>query len=72
MATGPGEGLPVKLHLGTKVMACDSEAGRISLINGEVLHADLVLGADGVHVRVIFFFLYATNKSSSPSFVLTY
>ncbi|KAF7342970.1 FAD/NAD(P)-binding domain-containing protein [Mycena venus] len=49
VATGHGEGPPAKLHLGTKVMACDSEAGTIFLISGEVLHADLVLGADGVH-----------------------
>ncbi|KAF8179555.1 FAD/NAD(P)-binding domain-containing protein [Mycena galopus ATCC 62051] len=49
VATGHGEGPPAKLHLGTMVMACDSEAGTISLISGEVLHVDLVLGADGVH-----------------------
>ncbi|KAF7342964.1 FAD/NAD(P)-binding domain-containing protein [Mycena venus] len=47
VATGPGQGPPAKLHLGTKVVACDSEAGTIFFTSGEVLHADLVLGADG-------------------------
>jgi len=49
VATGDGEGPPATLHSGAKVTACDPEKGTISLINGEVVHADLVLGADGVH-----------------------
>ncbi|KAJ7355848.1 FAD/NAD(P)-binding domain-containing protein [Mycena albidolilacea] len=49
LAIGDGEGLPVELHLAAKVVACDPEAGTISLNSGEVVHADLILGADGVH-----------------------
>ncbi|KAF8176588.1 hypothetical protein K438DRAFT_1846451 [Mycena galopus ATCC 62051] len=48
-ATGDGEGPPVDLHLGTKVLACDPDKGTISLANGEIVEADLILGADGVH-----------------------
>ncbi|KAJ6512883.1 FAD/NAD(P)-binding domain-containing protein [Mycena sanguinolenta] len=49
VATGEGEGPPVKLRLGANVLACDPENGTISLSNGEVIRADLVLGADGGH-----------------------
>ncbi|KAF8143883.1 FAD/NAD(P)-binding domain-containing protein [Mycena galopus ATCC 62051] len=49
LATGDGQGPPVDLRLGAKVLACDPEKGTISLTNGEVVQADLVLGADGVH-----------------------
>ncbi|KAF7324263.1 FAD/NAD(P)-binding domain-containing protein [Mycena venus] len=49
LAIGEGEGPPAKLRLGTKVMACDPEEGTIMLHDGEVVHADLVLGADGIH-----------------------
>ncbi|KAF8176565.1 FAD/NAD(P)-binding domain-containing protein [Mycena galopus ATCC 62051] len=49
LATEDGEGLPVDLRLGTKVLACDPEKGEISLANGERVQADLILGADGVH-----------------------
>ncbi|KAJ7339253.1 FAD/NAD(P)-binding domain-containing protein [Mycena albidolilacea] len=71
VATGPGEGLPVKLHLGTKVIACDSDAARISLISGEVLHADLVLGADGVH-SVIRTHILGEVQKALPSGVSCY
>ncbi|KAF7374584.1 FAD/NAD(P)-binding domain-containing protein [Mycena sanguinolenta] len=47
VATGEGEGPAVKLRLGTKVLACDPEAGTISLNNGEAVQADLILGTDG-------------------------
>ncbi|KAJ7759416.1 FAD/NAD(P)-binding domain-containing protein [Mycena maculata] len=49
LATGEGEGPPAKLHPGTKVVACDSEEGTVTLNNGEVFRADFVLGADGIH-----------------------
>ncbi|KAF7348375.1 FAD/NAD(P)-binding domain-containing protein [Mycena sanguinolenta] len=50
MATdGEGEGPPAKLRLGTKVVACHVEEGSVTLDSGEVVHADLILGADGVH-----------------------
>ncbi|KAJ6512838.1 FAD/NAD(P)-binding domain-containing protein [Mycena sanguinolenta] len=49
VATGEGEGPPVKLCLGAKVLACDPDDGTISLNDGKVIQADLVLGADGGH-----------------------
>ncbi|KAJ7778667.1 FAD/NAD(P)-binding domain-containing protein [Mycena maculata] len=49
LATGEGEGPPVKLHLGSKVVGCNAEEGSISLESGEAVHADFVLGADGVN-----------------------
>ncbi|KAJ7855431.1 hypothetical protein B0H13DRAFT_1903125 [Mycena leptocephala] len=44
LATGDGEGAPATMRLGAKVMACDPEEGTISLISGEVVRADLILG----------------------------
>ncbi|KAJ6625157.1 FAD/NAD(P)-binding domain-containing protein [Mycena sp. CBHHK59/15] len=49
LAIGEGEGPPAKLHLGSKVLACDPEEGTLTLGNGEAIHADLILGADGIH-----------------------
>ncbi|KAF7374344.1 FAD/NAD(P)-binding domain-containing protein [Mycena sanguinolenta] len=47
LALGEGEGTPVELHLGRKVVACDPEAGTVTFSNGEIVHADVVIGADG-------------------------
>ncbi|KAK7006157.1 FAD/NAD(P)-binding domain-containing protein [Favolaschia claudopus] len=52
LATGEGQGPPVKLHLGVKVLDCDPENGTISLLNNQIVQADLVLGADGIHSTV--------------------
>ncbi|KAF7342630.1 FAD/NAD(P)-binding domain-containing protein [Mycena sanguinolenta] len=49
LATGQGEGPPAQLHFKSKVVACDPEAGTITVSDGEVITADLVLGADGIH-----------------------
>ncbi|KAF7374347.1 FAD/NAD(P)-binding domain-containing protein [Mycena sanguinolenta] len=49
LALGEGEGRPVELHLNSKVVACDPEAGTITFSNGEIVHADVVIGADGIH-----------------------
>ncbi|KAJ7494323.1 FAD/NAD(P)-binding domain-containing protein [Mycena galericulata] len=51
LATGEGEseGPPAQLRLGHKVVECDPEAGTITLQTGEVVHADFILGADGVN-----------------------
>jgi 2-polyprenyl-6-methoxyphenol hydroxylase-like FAD-dependent oxidoreductase len=38
------------MHLGSKVVACDVEEGNITLANGQVVHADLILAADGMNV----------------------
>ncbi|KAF7374508.1 FAD/NAD(P)-binding domain-containing protein [Mycena sanguinolenta] len=53
VATGEGKGPPVKLRLGAKVTACDPDNGTITLNNGEVVQADLVLGADGGHNSLV-------------------
>ncbi|KAF8176118.1 FAD/NAD(P)-binding domain-containing protein [Mycena galopus ATCC 62051] len=44
-----GEGPPVQLLLDSKVAACDPETGTVTLSSGEVIHADVVIGADGIH-----------------------
>ncbi|KAF8143766.1 hypothetical protein K438DRAFT_2104022 [Mycena galopus ATCC 62051] len=49
LAIDEGEGPPAKLRLGTKVVACDIEEGTVTLDGGEVVHADCILGADGMH-----------------------
>ncbi|KAJ7168673.1 FAD/NAD(P)-binding domain-containing protein [Mycena filopes] len=49
LATGDvGDGPPAQLLLGHKVLACDPDAGIITLNNGETTEADLVIGADGI------------------------
>ncbi|KAJ6544990.1 FAD/NAD(P)-binding domain-containing protein [Mycena vulgaris] len=48
LAIGEGEGPPAQIHLDSKVVDCDPEAGTVTLGNGEVIHADLVVGADGI------------------------
>ncbi|KAF7349934.1 FAD/NAD(P)-binding domain-containing protein [Mycena venus] len=50
LATGEsGGGPPVQLLLNSKVATCDADAGIVTLANGEVVHADIVIGADGIH-----------------------
>ncbi|KAJ7480607.1 FAD/NAD(P)-binding domain-containing protein [Mycena latifolia] len=49
LAIGEGEGPPVTIHLGSKVMACDAEEGTITLNSGDIVPADIVLGADGIN-----------------------
>ncbi|KAF8206740.1 hypothetical protein K438DRAFT_1963053 [Mycena galopus ATCC 62051] len=49
LAIGEGEGPPAKLRLAAKVIACDVEEGTVTLDGGEVVNADCILGADGIH-----------------------
>lgn len=68
LAVGKGEGPPVRIHLGGKVIQCSPEDGTITLKGGEIVHADLVVGADGLHVRpysIRLFILNFTNIFSS-------
>jgi 2-polyprenyl-6-methoxyphenol hydroxylase-like FAD-dependent oxidoreductase len=44
------------LHLGQEVASWDPVAGTPSLKNGEVRQADLIVGADGIHVWPILAF----------------
>lgn len=52
LAIGEGEGPPAQLHLDSKVVASDPDAGCITLSNGEIIDADVVIGADGIHVSI--------------------
>ncbi|KAJ7222951.1 FAD/NAD(P)-binding domain-containing protein [Mycena rebaudengoi] len=45
-----GEGPPAKLNLGSRIAACDVEEGNLTLDNGQVVHADIILGADGINM----------------------
>ncbi|KAJ7767135.1 FAD/NAD(P)-binding domain-containing protein [Mycena metata] len=47
-----GQGTPVQLHLGTKIVECNPQAGTITLDGGEIVNADLVIGADGLHSTI--------------------
>ncbi|KAJ6561875.1 FAD/NAD(P)-binding domain-containing protein [Mycena capillaripes] len=49
LAVGEGKGPPVQLHLGRRVVDCSPEDGTITLKGGEIIEADLVIGADGLH-----------------------
>ncbi|KAM3515598.1 hypothetical protein MY11210_000776 [Beauveria gryllotalpidicola] len=46
-----GPGVPAKIHRGSNVAAFDPEAPSITLRDGQVIGADLIVGADGVHSR---------------------
>ena len=70
MATGSeGEGPPAKLRFGTKVVACDIEEGTVTLDVGEVVPADLILGADGVHVSTKFSFFSSLRLTALQSII---
>ncbi|KAJ7808812.1 hypothetical protein B0H14DRAFT_3482016 [Mycena olivaceomarginata] len=49
LATGEGEGPPAILRLGTTIVASDPEQGTVTLKGGEIVDADCILGADGIH-----------------------
>ncbi|KAF7312714.1 FAD/NAD(P)-binding domain-containing protein [Mycena indigotica] len=54
LATGDDavNGAPVQLYLGSRVRSCDPETATITLESGETVHADLLIGADGVHSTI--------------------
>ncbi|KAJ7101547.1 FAD/NAD(P)-binding domain-containing protein [Mycena belliarum] len=49
LATEDGDGPPAQIHLGSKVVACNTDAGTVTLSDGRAVHGDVVLGADGVN-----------------------
>ena len=54
LALGPDQGgITPTLHLSSRVANVDAEAGMVTLINGDVHEADLIVAADGIHVSVI-------------------
>ncbi|KAJ6464839.1 FAD/NAD(P)-binding domain-containing protein [Mycena sanguinolenta] len=52
LAVGEGEGPPVELRLGTRVVDCSPEDGAVTLEGGQVIQADLVIGADGLRSTI--------------------
>ena len=46
-------GITPTLHLSSRVANVDAEAGTITLANGDVHEADLIVAADGIHVSFI-------------------
>jgi salicylate hydroxylase len=54
IATSPdGPGIPATIHLGSDALFCDPATGKLTLKNGDVHHADLIIGADGIHARIL-------------------
>ncbi|KAK0482059.1 FAD/NAD(P)-binding domain-containing protein [Armillaria luteobubalina] len=47
-----GTGPPAQLRLGVQVVSCDVEACTISLVDGTVCPADLIVGADGIRSTI--------------------
>ncbi|KAJ7274851.1 FAD/NAD(P)-binding domain-containing protein [Mycena rebaudengoi] len=64
------EGPPAKMHLGSKVVACDVEEGSITLANGQVVHADLILAADGMNSGLRTEILGQLHKSIPSGFTV--
>lgn len=46
-----GKGKPATLRLSSRVASVNAERAEVTLESGETITGDLVLGADGVHVR---------------------
>ncbi|KAJ7610012.1 FAD/NAD(P)-binding domain-containing protein [Mycena polygramma] len=50
MEEGPGK--PANIHLESDVASCDCTTGKLTLKSGEAHHADLIIGADGIHSTI--------------------
>lgn len=46
-----GAGLPAKIHTNATVISIDCENASLTLDDGTAVHADLVVGADGIHSK---------------------
>lgn len=54
LALGPQQGVPTPtLHLSSTVTEVDAEKGVVVLANGQKYEADLIVGADGLHVSFL-------------------
>lgn len=49
-----GPGTPVELHTSCRVLEVDTDLATAVLENGETFKGDVLLGADGVHVRLAY------------------
>jgi 2-polyprenyl-6-methoxyphenol hydroxylase-like FAD-dependent oxidoreductase len=47
-----GPGFPARLHVSSKVVDIDPERGIVTTADGATVHADVIVGADGIYVRV--------------------
>ncbi|KAL4735881.1 hypothetical protein BDV11DRAFT_211656 [Aspergillus similis] len=43
------KGNPAEIRVSSRVISCDPEGGRVTLESGEILTADVIIGADGIH-----------------------
>ncbi|KAJ7111812.1 hypothetical protein C8R44DRAFT_677411 [Mycena epipterygia] len=46
--TEDGVGRPVNIRVGARVVACNPDDATLTLDGGEIIHADLILGCDGI------------------------
>jgi 2-polyprenyl-6-methoxyphenol hydroxylase-like FAD-dependent oxidoreductase len=47
-----GIGTPAVLHVSSKVLEVDTETATLTLEGGEMVKADVIIGADGIYVSV--------------------
>ncbi|KAJ6622462.1 hypothetical protein B0H10DRAFT_1788046 [Mycena sp. CBHHK59/15] len=65
LALGPGDGIPAVLHLNSKMLTCDTDAGVLELSDGRRIQADVILGADGISSTMRTHILGNVQKSVS-------
>lgn len=56
-------GRPAELRTSSRVISCNCTTGSITLESGEVLEADLIIGADGIHSKLRSFVLEKDVKA---------
>ncbi|CAG8918567.1 unnamed protein product [Penicillium salamii] len=61
-----GPGVPVTIHLRSKVVDCDPEDPSLTLADGTEIQGDLLIGADGVH-SVLRTIIAQENIAAKPS-----
>ncbi|KAJ7459403.1 FAD/NAD(P)-binding domain-containing protein [Mycena galericulata] len=66
-----GFGPPAELHLGTQVASCDPVEGTLILKSGDVHHADLIIGSDGIH-SIIRTHVLGYEQKALPSGISTF
>lgn len=52
-ATGPGNGVPVSLKINYTCKSLNADAGLMEFSNGDHVQHDLIVGADGIGVRLL-------------------
>ncbi|KAJ6512690.1 FAD/NAD(P)-binding domain-containing protein [Mycena sanguinolenta] len=68
LAVDEGEGPLVELRLGSKVVDCNPEDGTVTLEGGQVIQADLVIGADGLRSTIRTTILGYPQKAAASGF----